>query len=88
VGLGLRVSKGIVQKHEGGIAVRSSTDAGRSGAVFLLFFPTCWNWSHNRFRVRAPLHNLVKRAVHALGRGLIPSVKPSSSPTLTTRCAN
>jgi signal transduction histidine kinase len=40
VGLGLWVSKGIVQKHEGGIAVRSSTRPGQSGTVFSLFFPT------------------------------------------------
>ena len=39
-GLGLWVSKGIVQKHEGSITIRSSTRPGRSGTAFSLFFPT------------------------------------------------
>jgi signal transduction histidine kinase len=39
-GLGLWVSKGIVQKHEGSIAMRSSTQPGRSGAAFSIFLPT------------------------------------------------
>lgn len=42
VGLGLWVSKGIVQKHEGRIAMRSSTRTGHSGTVFSLFFPTSY----------------------------------------------
>jgi signal transduction histidine kinase len=39
-GLGLWVSKGIVQKHEGSISVRTSTRSGRSGASFSVFLPT------------------------------------------------
>lgn len=39
VGLGLRVSRGIVQKHRGRIALRSSTHPSRHGTVFSLFFP-------------------------------------------------
>lgn len=38
-GLGLWVSKGIVQKHEGSISMRTSTRPGRSGAAFLIFLP-------------------------------------------------
>lgn len=38
-GLGLWVSKGIVQKHEGSISMRSSTRPGRSGTVFSIFLP-------------------------------------------------
>lgn len=38
-GLGLWVTRGIVQKHEGHIRVRSSTRPGRSGTVFSVFFP-------------------------------------------------
>ena len=36
-GLGLWVSKGIVQRHGGSIRARSSTRAGESGTVFSLF---------------------------------------------------
>ncbi|HEY4010837.1 MAG TPA: MEDS domain-containing protein [Acidobacteriaceae bacterium] len=38
-GLGLWVSKGIVQKHEGSIVMRSSTRRGHSGTVFSIFLP-------------------------------------------------
>jgi PAS domain S-box-containing protein len=38
-GLGLWVSKGIVEKHGGTIAVRSSTAPGRSGTCFRVFLP-------------------------------------------------
>jgi signal transduction histidine kinase len=38
-GLGLWVSSGIVQKHEGSIRVRSSTRSGRSGTCFSVFLP-------------------------------------------------
>jgi len=38
-GLGLWVSKGIVQKHEGKIRLRSSIEPGRSGTVFTVFLP-------------------------------------------------
>jgi PAS domain S-box-containing protein len=38
-GLGLWVSNGIVEKHGGRIAVRSSTRAGRSGTVFSVSLP-------------------------------------------------
>lgn len=38
-GLGLWVSSGIVQKHEGSIRVRSSTRPGRSGTCFSIFLP-------------------------------------------------
>ncbi len=38
-GLGLWVSKGIVKKHGGSIAMRSSTTPGRSGTVFLVLLP-------------------------------------------------
>jgi C4-dicarboxylate-specific signal transduction histidine kinase len=37
-GLGLWVSKGIVQKHDG--PIRTSTQPGRSGTTFYLFLPT------------------------------------------------
>jgi signal transduction histidine kinase len=38
-GLGLWVSKGIVQKHEGSISMRSSTRTGRSGSIVSIFLP-------------------------------------------------
>jgi signal transduction histidine kinase len=38
-GLGLWISKEIVQKHGGSIRVRSSVRAGRSGTVFSVFVP-------------------------------------------------
>ena len=38
-GLGLWVSKGIVQKHEGLISMRTSTRSGRSGTVFSILLP-------------------------------------------------
>src|SRR5438034_4961057 len=38
-GLGLWVAKGIVDKHEGWIRVRSSTQPRRSGTCFAVFFP-------------------------------------------------
>ena len=38
-GLGLWVSNGIVQKHDGSIRVRSTTRQGRSGTVFSIFLP-------------------------------------------------
>jgi PAS domain S-box-containing protein len=39
-GLGLWVSKGIVQKHEGSIRMRTSTRPEQSGTVFSIFLPT------------------------------------------------
>lgn len=39
-GLGLWVSRGIVEKHHGSIRVRSTTTAGHSGTVFSIFLPT------------------------------------------------
>lgn len=39
-GLGLWVSKGIVDKHEGHIAVRSSTQPGLCGTVLSIFLPS------------------------------------------------
>jgi signal transduction histidine kinase len=39
-GLGLWVSRGIVQKHEGSIRFRSSVLPGRSGTVFSVFLPS------------------------------------------------
>jgi PAS domain S-box-containing protein len=38
-GLGLWISAGIVERHQGSIRVRSSDRAGRSGTVFTLFLP-------------------------------------------------
>jgi len=38
-GLGLWVTSGIVEKHGGWIRVRSSTQRGRSGTCFAVFFP-------------------------------------------------
>jgi signal transduction histidine kinase len=38
-GLGLWVSRGIIEKHGGTIRVRSATRPGASGTVFLLFLP-------------------------------------------------
>jgi signal transduction histidine kinase len=39
-GLGLWVSKGIVQKHEGWIRMHTSTQPGRRGTTFCMFLPT------------------------------------------------
>jgi len=39
VGLGLWVSEGIIQKHSGRVALRSSTHPVRHGTVFSMFFP-------------------------------------------------
>ncbi|MBV9609263.1 MAG: CHASE3 domain-containing protein [Acidobacteria bacterium] len=38
-GLGLWISQDIVQKHEGKMSMRSSTNPGRSGTVFSIFLP-------------------------------------------------
>jgi PAS domain S-box-containing protein len=38
-GLGLWVSRGIIEKHEGSIYLRSSTLAGKSGTAFSVFLP-------------------------------------------------
>jgi PAS domain S-box-containing protein len=38
-GLGLWISAGIVERHQGRIRVRSSNLAGRGGTVFMLFLP-------------------------------------------------
>jgi signal transduction histidine kinase len=38
-GLGLWISKGIVERHRGSIRFRSSTKPGSSGTVFLVFIP-------------------------------------------------
>jgi signal transduction histidine kinase len=38
-GLGLWVSRGIVQKHGGSIRVRSRTDGRATGTVFVIFLP-------------------------------------------------
>src|SRR6185437_12199360 len=38
-GLGLWVSKGIIEKHHGSIRLRSSTMPGPSGTVFSIFIP-------------------------------------------------
>lgn len=37
--MGLWVSLGIVQKHEGSISVRSSTDESQHGTCFVVFLP-------------------------------------------------
>jgi two-component system CheB/CheR fusion protein len=42
-GLGLWVSYGIVQKHQGDIRVRSSVVPGRSGTCFSVFLPVDLN---------------------------------------------
>jgi PAS domain S-box-containing protein len=39
IGLGLWVSDGILRKHRGRLALRSSTEAARRGTVFCLFLP-------------------------------------------------
>jgi signal transduction histidine kinase len=39
MGLGLWVTDGIIKKHKGRIALRSSTDPLRHGTVFSMFFP-------------------------------------------------
>jgi signal transduction histidine kinase len=39
-GLGLWVSKGIVERHGGNIRLRSRTIPGRSGTVFSIFLPS------------------------------------------------
>jgi PAS domain S-box-containing protein len=38
-GLGLWVSRGIIEKHEGTISLRSSTQPGKSGTAFSVFLP-------------------------------------------------
>jgi signal transduction histidine kinase len=38
-GLGLWVSRGIVEKHGGSIRVRSRVDERATGTVFLIFLP-------------------------------------------------
>ena len=38
-GLGLWISKGIIEKHHGSIRFRSSTKPGSSGTVFSIFIP-------------------------------------------------
>ncbi len=38
-GLGLWITRGIVERHHGSICVRSCTRPGRSGTVVVLFFP-------------------------------------------------
>lgn len=38
-GLGLWVSKGIVEKHEGSMRFRSSTEGSRRGTTFMVFLP-------------------------------------------------
>jgi len=38
-GLGLWVSRGIIEKHEGTIFLRSSTQPGKSGTAFSIFLP-------------------------------------------------
>ena len=39
-GLGLWLSKELVQKHDGSISVRSTIRPGRSGTAFSVFLPT------------------------------------------------
>jgi PAS domain S-box-containing protein len=41
-GLGLWVSRGVVQKHGGSIRVRSRADGARTGTVFLIFLPNAY----------------------------------------------
>ena len=38
-GLGLWISAGIIERHQGSIRVRSSDRPGHSGTVFTLFLP-------------------------------------------------
>ena len=38
-GLGLWISRGIIEKHQGDLRVRSSIRPGKSGTVFMLFIP-------------------------------------------------
>jgi len=38
-GLGLWISKGIIEKHRGSIQVRSSIKPGSSGTAFSIFIP-------------------------------------------------
>jgi signal transduction histidine kinase len=45
-GLGLWLSHGIVQKHEGSIRVRSRTTTGSSGTVFSVFLPNTAGKQH------------------------------------------
>ncbi|HET7752072.1 MAG TPA: PAS domain S-box protein [Terriglobales bacterium] len=47
-GLGLWVSKGIVERHGGNIRLRSRTTPGRSGTVFSVFLPTDTAEGHGR----------------------------------------
>jgi len=40
VGIGLWITKGVIEKHNGSIRFRTSTDAHRSGTCFSVFLPT------------------------------------------------
>jgi PAS domain S-box-containing protein len=39
IGLGLWVSDGVIRKHSGRLSLRSSTEPGRHGTAFSIFFP-------------------------------------------------
>ncbi len=57
-GLGLWVSRGIVEKHEGSIRVRSRTSGPKTGTVFFIFLPIHLRHSRDRSQSASSLaHN-------------------------------
>src|SRR5262249_29879231 len=56
-GLGLWVSMGIVNKHGGEIALRSSTQQGKSGSCFSVFLPMAVESSSSAPRTRSTAKN-------------------------------
>lgn len=62
-GLGLWVSKGIVQKHEGTIRFRSSVRLGRNGSVFSVFLPAATACCDNATLLRTQPETTLREAV-------------------------
>ena len=63
-GLGLWVSKEIIDRHRGTLRVRSSQPIGKSGTIFRLFLP----FAHNG--INAPLPGVRNVELQAVNEGL------------------